>query len=138
MRKATMTMPVFVPAPARDSFAAALTACAAQQLQGHRFANADPAGTEAMCQEILAGLYGTGVAYPRFSFFEADLPLPAGAGEVVFSRPRLLGARYMLTVTHGPSSALLDLQYGDDTCWGPEAEGMLVHMEDLIVQAAGR
>lgn len=148
VRKATMTMPVVVDrAPA--SFRTALAECAVQQLHGHRFANADPAVTEAMCRQILQDRYETGVAYPRFSYLTgaagADTTsawaayteaFPAADGGIVtFGRPRSLGARYMLTVSHDRHGALLDLHWSDETGWGAVAEQMLLQMEELLVSA---
>ncbi|SNT55885.1 hypothetical protein SAMN05216276_106249 [Streptosporangium subroseum] len=157
VRKATMTMPVLVPAPARgdaaDSYRRALADCAAQQLYGHRFANADPYATERMCEEILEDLYKTGVAYPRFSYMDDSVTndfnpvwpaekdgfpgdVTADDRTVTFTPPRPLGARYMLTVLHRRAGAVLSLQWGDATGWGETAESMLLHIEDLMVWAA--
>jgi hypothetical protein len=146
-----MTMPIVIDR-VHGSFRAALAECAVQQLQGHRFANADPAATEAMCLRILADRYETGVAYPRFSY----LTEPAGAdtaatwaaytaafpsadgGIVTFGRPRSLGARYLLTVSHDRRGAILDLHWSDETGWGPLAGNMLLQMEELLVSEALR
>ncbi|MEU8381375.1 hypothetical protein [Streptosporangium sp. NPDC048865] len=164
VRKATMTMPVLLPAvsalPAAsavsaespgDAYRRALADCAAQQLSGHRFANADPYATERMCEEILGGLYKTGVAYPRFSYMDEgvadDLNTLWPAGDdgfpgdeddrtVTFSPPRPLGARYMMTVLHRPAGAVFSLQWSDATGWGETAEDMLLYVEDLMVWAA--
>ncbi|MFF3442917.1 hypothetical protein [Streptosporangium sp. NPDC002721] len=170
VRKATMTMPVLLPAvPAVPStpplsalsalsadspgaaYRRALADCAAQQLSGHRFANADPYATERMCEEILGDLYKTGVAYPRFSYMDEgvadDLNTLWPAGDdgfpgdeddrtVTFSPPRPLGARYMMTVLHRPAGAVFSLQWSDATGWGETAEDMLLYIEDLMVWAA--
>ncbi|WP_405139739.1 hypothetical protein OG589_23960 [Sphaerisporangium sp. NBC_01403] len=148
VRKATMTLPVIIPEVTRDTYAGALAECAAQQLDGHRFANADPYATERMCEDILRGLYKTAVAYPRFSYMDESV---AGRfstawsartgrsyddGEVTFAPPRLLGAKYMLTVLHRSEGAVLSLQWSDETHWGEAAESMLRHIEDLMVWAA--
>ena len=133
-------MPVLLPAVSTVStgspgaaYRRALTDCAAQQLSGHRFANADPYATERMCEEILGGLYKTGVAYPRFSYMDEgvadDLNTLWPAGDegfpgdeddrtVTFSPPRPLGARYMMTVLHRPAGAVFSLQWSDATGWG--------------------
>ncbi|GAA2372488.1 hypothetical protein [Dactylosporangium salmoneum] len=146
VRKATMTMPIVVPAAAPD-LAAALAGCAAQQLHGHRYANADPAVTEAMCRDTLGDRYETGVAYPRFSYLtEASgndtAPAWAAVTEafgdaedpvVTFGRPRDLGARYMLTVSHDRRGAILDLEWSQESGWGPHAEAMLRGMEAFVV-----
>ncbi|GAA3415085.1 hypothetical protein GCM10018952_38180 [Streptosporangium vulgare] len=164
VRKATMTMPVLLPAVAAVStvsaasagspgaaYRGALADCAAQQLSGHRFANADPYATERMCEEILGDLYRTGVAYPRFSYMDEgvadDLNTLWPAGDdgfpgdeddrvVTFSPPRPLGARYMMTVLHRPAGAVFSLQWSDATGWGETAEDMLLYIEDLMVWAA--
>jgi hypothetical protein len=148
VRKATMTLPVLVPEATRDSYGKALAECAAQQLHGHRFANADPYATERLCQEILGGLYKTAVAYPRFSYMDEAVAghfstaWSAGTsafyddGIVTFAAPRLLGAKYMLTVLHRREGAVLSLQWSDETHWGETAESMLKHIEDLMVWAA--
>jgi hypothetical protein len=145
-----MTMPIVVPAAAPDP-AAALGDCAAQQLHGHRYANADPAVTEAMCREVLGVRYETGVAYPRFSYLteaSGNDTAPAWAayteafgdaegGIVTLGRPRALGARYMLTVSHDHRGAVLDLEWSQESGWGPHAEGMLRRMEEYVVGLAG-
>ncbi|WP_440067197.1 hypothetical protein [Streptosporangium sp. OZ121] len=155
VRKATMTMPVLLPAVSPDSpgaaYRGALADCAAQQLSGHRFANADPYATERMCEEVLGGLYRTGVAYPRFSYMDegvaddlntlwpaGDDGFPGDADDrvVTFSPPRPLGARYMMTVLHRPAGAVFSLQWSDATGWGATAEDMLLYVEDLMVWAA--
>ncbi|WP_329090819.1 MULTISPECIES: hypothetical protein [unclassified Streptosporangium] len=155
VRKATMTMPVLLPAVSTGSpgtaYRRALADCAAQQLSGHRFANADPYATERMCEEILGDLYRTGVAYPRFSYMDEgvadDLNTLWPAGDdgfpgdeddriVTFSPPRPLGARYMMTVLHRPAGAVFSLQWSDATGWGETAEDMLLYVEDLMVWAA--
>lgn len=155
VRKATMTMPVLLPALSTGSpgaaYRRALADCASQQLSGHRFANADPYATERMCEEILGDLYKTGVAYPRFSYMDEgvadDLNTLWPAGDdgfpgdeddriVTFSPPRPLGARYMMTVLHRPAGAVFSLQWGDATGWGETAEDMLLYIEDLMVWAA--
>ncbi|WP_436760534.1 hypothetical protein [Streptosporangium sp. V21-05] len=158
VRKATMTMPMLLPAVSAASadspgaaYRRALTDCAAQQLSGHRFANADPYATERMCEEVLGDLYKTGVAYPRFSYMDEgvadDLNTLWPAGDdgfpgdeddrvVTFSPPRPLGARYMMTVLHRPAGAVFSLQWGDATGWGETAEDMLLYIEDLMVWAA--
>lgn len=166
VRKATMTMPMLLPAvsPASASpvspvsadspgaaYRGALADCAAQQLSGHRFANADPYATERMCEDILGDLYKTGVAYPRFSYMDEgvadDLNTLWPAGDdgfpgdeddriVTFSPPRPLGARYMMTVLHRPAGAVFSLQWSDATGWGETAEDMLLYVEDLMVWAA--
>ncbi|MEU4404792.1 hypothetical protein AB0F88_09720 [Streptosporangium sp. NPDC023963] len=155
VRKATMTMPVLLPAVSTGSpgaaYRRALADCAAQQLSGHRFANADPYATERMCEEILGGLYKTGVAYPRFSYMDegvaddlntlwppGDDGFPGDEDDrvVTFSPPRPLGARYMMTVLHRPAGAVFSLQWSDATGWGETAEDMLLYVEDLMVWAA--
>ncbi|MFC4584871.1 condensation domain-containing protein [Sphaerisporangium corydalis] len=147
VRKATMTLPVLVPRPTGATFARALADCAAQQLHGHRFANADPYATERMCEDVLGGLYKTAVAYPRFSYMDGSIAGDFGTAwsasrgafddeEVTFAPPRLLGAKYMLTVLHRAEGAVLSLQWSDETHWGDGAEAMLRHMEDLMVWAA--
>jgi hypothetical protein len=153
VRKATMTMPIVVPASATATadLDAALADCAAQQLHGHRYANADPAVTEAMCRQILGARYETGVAYPRFSYLieaSGNDTAPAWAafteafgdadgGIVAFGRPRALGARYMLTVSHDHRGAVLDLEWSQESGWGPHAEDMLLRMEAFVVGLAG-
>jgi hypothetical protein len=142
-----MTMPVLVSA-AQESLQTALADCAAQQLRGHRFANADPRVTERLCHELLGDHYETAVAYPRFSYLAAaergeDGARSSGSGErpaadakVTFGAPRSLGARFMLTVTQHRHGALLDLEWSDESGWGASAESMLLQIESLVVRAA--
>jgi hypothetical protein len=136
VRKATMTLPVLVRTD-QDSFRSALADCAAQQLRGHRFANADPRVTEKMCHEVLGEHYETAVAYPRFSYLAAPFGTENGAPDrITYSEPRSLGARFMLTVTQHRRGARLDLEWSEESGWGAVAADMLLRAENLVTQGA--
>lgn len=136
VRKATMTLPVLVRAE-QGPIRPALADCAAQQLRGHRFANADPRVTERMCHEILGDHYETAVAYPRFSYLAAPFGTENGApGRITFGEPRSLGARFMLTVAQHRRGARLDLEWSEESGWGALAADLLMRTENLVIQGA--
>jgi hypothetical protein len=136
VRKATMTLPVLVRAD-RGPFRSALADCAAQQLRGHRFANADPRVTEKMCHDILGDHYETAVAYPRFSYLTAPAGTEDGAADrITFGEPRSLGARFMLTVTQHRRGARLDLEWSRESGWDVVAEDLLRRVQDTVTQGA--
>ncbi|WP_203973539.1 hypothetical protein [Planotetraspora silvatica] len=153
VRKAVMPVPVVVPGPRAGAYRERLAVCAARQLQGHRFANFDPGVAGPLEDDVLGSLRGTGASSARFNYIDNALvgsaansrswgrdsfPFgdPAHQGVVRFSPPRPGGSRYILTVQHRVSGALLTLAWHEDTGWGDVAAAMLWHIENVMVWAA--
>ncbi|MBB5084067.1 hypothetical protein [Nonomuraea endophytica] len=153
VRKTIMHTPVAVPSVDAAPYGKAVAATAARQFDGHRFANLDPHVSERLCAHHLGPHHRTGVAFARFNFIDDSVvgPLansrsldaegirfqdPASHGRVTFGEAHMDGSEYLLTVQHGAAGALLTLSWREDTGWGPHAEGMLRHIERLMVWGA--
>ncbi|WP_327003484.1 condensation domain-containing protein [Dactylosporangium sp. NBC_01737] len=151
VRKAVMPVPVLV--PGTGDLPARLAATASNQLHGHRFANLDPAIAAAHAAEVLGDLAGTGAATARFNYIDASIVGSAansrslGAEAIPFTDPAVQdriteqpdrpgGSRYILSVQHRPSAALLTIACHSDTTWAPAAADMLRHVEDMLIRAS--
>lgn len=146
VRNAIMHVPVVLPVPQGGALSDSLVhAAAAQQLSGHRFANAEPRLTERVAADVLGGLRFSAAAQAKFNYLSdvalwGDRPPAPGAGapeDVVEPLPvRTQAAAYMLTVRERPGSVAMSLRWREDTSWQQFAEPLLRYIVDLICHLA--
>ncbi|WP_034591761.1 condensation domain-containing protein [Hamadaea tsunoensis] len=149
VRKAVMPAPVVIRRGADPA------GIGAQQLDGARFANLDPAVAAGLATELLGAYAHQGPTAARFNFLDNSVVPghlnttslggegirfvdPAVQGAVTEDPPRPGGSRFILSVQHQPLGALLTLACHADTAWRAAGPDMLRHIEAFMVRAAAR